>query len=103
VRTIGDEERRARLGVRHHLDRPTTSAERASSDLVGLHSSDPVSVFLSAWARVEAQPSTSGELYDRRSLVRMLGMRRTLFVVPRPRRRDGEACTKALLPVSASA
>ena len=101
VRTIGDEERRARLGVRHHLARPTTSAERAAGDLVGLHSSDPVSVFLSAWARVEGfEPEhLERELYDRRSLVRMLGMRRTLFVVPTDLAGVmDEACTKALLP-----
>lgn len=101
MRTIGEEERRARLGVRHHLARPTTSAERAASDLVGLHSSDPVSVFLSAWARVEGfQPEhLERELYDRRSLVRMLGMRRTLFVVPTDLAGVmDEACTKALLP-----
>ena len=101
VRTIGDEERRARLGVRHHLARPTTSAERAARDLVGLHSSDPVTVFLSAWARVEGfEPEhLERELYDRRSLVRMLGMRRTLFVVPNDLAGVmDEACTKALLP-----
>ncbi|HET6712819.1 MAG TPA: winged helix DNA-binding domain-containing protein [Actinomycetota bacterium] len=101
MRTIGDEERRARLGVRHHLARPTTSAERAARDLAGLHSSDPVTVFLSAWARVEGfEPEhLERELYDRRSLVRMLGMRRTLFVVPTDLAGVmDEACTKALLP-----
>ena len=52
--------------------------------MVGLHSSDPTSVFLSAWARVEGFTSADLEdaLYGRRTLVRMLGMRRTLFVVP---------------------
>jgi hypothetical protein len=36
-------------------------------------------------------------LYERRSLVRMLGMRRTLFVVPRGTAAEMDAgCTKAL-------
>ena len=54
--------------------------------MVGLHSSDPATVFLSAWARVEGfEPEhLERDLYDRRSVVRMLGMRRTLFVVPDP-------------------
>jgi len=67
--------------------------------MVGLHSSDPASVFLSAWARVEGFVPADLEdaLYRRRSLVRMLGMRRTLFVVPVDLAAVmDEACTKAL-------
>jgi hypothetical protein len=70
--------------------------------MVGLHSSDPATVFLSARARVEGFAPTDLEdaLYERRSLVRMLGMRRTLFVVPRDLAAVmDEACTKALVPV----
>ena len=69
--------------------------------MVGLHSSDPATVFLSARARVEGfEPDhLERELYDRRSVVRMLGMRRTLFVVPTDLAGVmDEACTKALLP-----
>ena len=53
--------------------------------VVALHSSDPVTVFLSAWARTSGFEPADLEraLYDERTLVRMLGMRRTLFVVPR--------------------
>ena len=98
---VGPRERRARLGVRHHLAAPASSVEEAAAAMVGLHSSDPASVYLSAWARVEAFVPADLEdaLYRRRSLVRMLGMRRTLFVV----RVDlapvmHEACTKALIP-----
>jgi hypothetical protein len=68
---------------------------------VGLHSSDPATVFLSARARVrDFLPHDLEEaLYARRSLVRMLGMRRTLFVVPRDLAPVmHEACTKALIP-----
>ena len=67
--------------------------------MVGLHSSDPTSVFLSTWARVDgfAPSDLEDSLYDRRSLVRMLGMRQTLFVVPRDLAAAmDEAYTKAL-------
>jgi len=53
--------------------------------MVCLHGTDPATVYLSAWARVEAM--TVGELedalYRARSLVKHLAMRRTLFVFPR--------------------
>lgn len=94
-------ERRARLAVRHHLARPARSVEEVVAAIVGLHSSDPVSAFLSAWARVKGFVPADLEdaLYDRRSLVRMLGMRRTIFVVPRDLAPAmDEACTKALAP-----
>ena len=49
-----------------------------------LHSTDAVTVFLSVHARANVQPAEiERELYEDRTLVRMLGMRRTLFVVPR--------------------
>ncbi len=84
-RRIDEEERRSRLGRRHHLVRSAPSVEAAAVDLVGLHSSDPATVFLSARARC---PSITVEqiehaLYDERALVRLLGMRRTMFVVDR--------------------
>jgi hypothetical protein len=53
-----------------------------ADDLVALHSSEPVSVFLSATARM-ADPSllaVEKALYDDRSVVRHHGMRRTLWV-----------------------
>jgi hypothetical protein len=79
-------ERRARLGRRQHL---AVSARAASPlevarSLVALHATDPATVFLSAAARL-AQPevtSIEAALYEQRVLVRMLGMRRTMFVVP---------------------
>jgi hypothetical protein len=101
MRKITNEERRARLATRHFLAKPAATVEEAAEAMVGLHSSDPASVFLSAWARVKGfQPADLEEaLYERRSLVRMLGMRRTLFVVPRDLAAVmDEACTKALVP-----
>ena len=84
MRTITVEERRRRLGRRHFLIAPAEAVERVAASLVGLHSSDPVTVYLSAQARVEglSVPDVERALYVERSLVRMLGMRRTLFVVP---------------------
>lgn len=90
-----------RLGLRHRLALPTGSPEEAAAGMVGLHSSDPATVFLSAWARVDGFVPADLEdaLYHRRSLVRMLGMRRTLFVAPRDLAAVmDEACTKALAP-----
>ena len=98
---VGPKERRARLGVRHHLAAPASSAEDAAEAMVGLHSSDPASVYVSAWARVDGfvPADLEGALYRRRSLVRMLGMRRTLFVVPVDLAAVmHEACTKARAP-----
>lgn len=84
MRTISVEERRRRLGKRHHLARSAGGVEIIAADLVGLHSSDPVTVYLSAWARRDGLTvdDVDAALYRDRSLVRMLGMRRTLFVVP---------------------
>lgn len=53
--------------------------------MVCLHGTDPATVYLSAWARVEAMTAADLEraLYVDRSLVKHLAMRRTLFVFPR--------------------
>jgi hypothetical protein len=50
-----DEERRARLGVRHALARSATvrCPEGAARAVVCLHATDPPSVHLSCWARVD--------------------------------------------------
>jgi Winged helix DNA-binding domain len=101
MRRIGIEERRARLGFRHRLARPAGSVEEVAAAMVGLHSSDPATVFLSVWARKTGFTPADLEdvLYSRKSLVRMLGMRRTLFVVPLDVAAVmDEACTKALVP-----
>jgi hypothetical protein len=79
-------QRRALLARRHRLaagcaaDDPVDVAR----SLVALHSTDPASVFLSAAARMRAPTVAAIEdaLYERRALLRMLGMRRTMFVVP---------------------
>jgi hypothetical protein len=86
VRTVSVAERRARMAVRHHLapgERAGTVAA-AVADIIGLHGTDPASVYLAAWARTRKVDKAAIErtLYEERALVRMLGMRRTVFVVP---------------------
>jgi hypothetical protein len=87
MRKIEVPERRARLARRHRLapgDRVSDVVEAARS-MVCLHGTDPVTVYLSAWARVEGMTVSDLEraLYGDRSLVKYLAMRRTLFVFPR--------------------
>ncbi len=79
-------QRRARLAARHFLapSARAASAAQAAAGVAVLHGTDPASVYLAVRARtagVTAQ-GVAGELYRERTLVRMLGMRRTVFVVP---------------------
>ena len=67
--------------------------------MVALHGTDPASVHLSALARLRdpAIEVTEAALYDDRTLVRMLGMRRTMFVVSREVAPVVQAaCTRAI-------
>ena len=99
-RKIDAAERRARLAARHRLAAPASDVTAAAGALVGLHSSDPVSVYLSARSRVRGFQVAHLEdaLYAERSLVRVLGMRRTMFVVPRDLAAVLDAaCTRALV------
>ncbi|MER5965158.1 winged helix DNA-binding domain-containing protein [Streptomyces sp. NPDC002057] len=88
TRTIGAAERRARIGVRHRLAGTARagSAEEVAGSLVALHGTDPASVFLAVGARLsgKAGPVADVEraLYEDRSMVRMHGMRHTVFVLP---------------------
>jgi len=80
-------ERIARLARRHRLAPESRAASplEAARAMVALHSTDAVTVFLSTWARTRGfeRVDLENALYEDRSLVRMLGMRRTLWVVPR--------------------
>ena len=88
IRSVPVAERRARLGIRHHLagSAKATDPVAVAHGLVAYHATAPASVYLAARARIDglAQETVSAALYDDRSLVRMLGMRRTMFVVPTP-------------------
>jgi len=83
VRHVGDDERRARLGVRHGL-----AAQRRFGDVVAatrgmtvLHATEPASVHLALRARVEDVTIADVEaaLYRDRTIVKQGAMRQTLF------------------------
>ncbi|MER6983150.1 winged helix DNA-binding domain-containing protein [Streptomyces carpinensis] len=87
-RHIDVAERRARLALRHRLAAGARAAspEEVARSLVALHGTDPATVYLGVGARladpVKAVPETERALYEDRALVRMHGMRHTVFVFP---------------------
>ena len=83
MRSFTGAERRARLAQRHFLAASASSIDDAVAAFVGLHATDPATPYLSLWAR---RPGFSvadldAALYQRRTLVKHLAMRRTLWVV----------------------
>jgi len=87
VRHIGDDQRRHRLARRHAivpgLRAPDVVA--ATRAMTVLHATEPATVHLSLFARVDGLRVADVEtaLQDDRKLVKQLAMRRTLFVFPR--------------------
>jgi hypothetical protein len=86
VNRITTDERRARIAVRHHVapaERVSTVLQ-AARDMVCLHASDPATVYVSVRARTTdgTIEAVDRALYEDRELVRMLAMRRTMFVIP---------------------
>ncbi len=77
------EERRRRLAVRHCLAEPAPDIPTLARQLVGLHTSDPTTPFLAVRQRISDSTVEEVEqaLYVDRSVFRMVGMRRTLFVI----------------------
>ncbi len=103
MRRVGVAERRARLARRQHLasDAPAAGVAELAGALAGLHATDPTSVMLAARRRLAGAGVETIEraLYEERSVVRMLGMRRTMFVVPVDLMPVIQAaCTAALVP-----
>ena len=80
-------ERRARIAIRHHVA-PAARVESMREVVQGvvcLHATDPSTVYLSSWARL-TDPSidlVDRALYEDRELIRMLAMRRTMFIATR--------------------
>lgn len=87
MRHVSDDERRARIGVRHALAPSfrVDSPEAATRAMTVLHATESATVYLSCWARVRSLDAADVDnaLYDQRSLVKQLAMRRTLFTFPR--------------------
>ncbi|MFC9685020.1 winged helix DNA-binding domain-containing protein [Streptomyces sp. NPDC056948] len=87
-RYIGVAERRARLALRQRLAGQARAGtpEEVAGSLVALHGTDPATVYLAVGARLadpaETVAETGRALYEDRSLVRMHGMRHTVFVFP---------------------
>ncbi|MGE0141517.1 MAG: crosslink repair DNA glycosylase YcaQ family protein, partial [Ilumatobacteraceae bacterium] len=84
---VTDRHRRARIGRRHGIaaGHRFETVEAATSAMTALHATEPTTPHLSLHARV-AQVTVNdveASLYDERSLVRVMAMRRTLFVVTR--------------------
>ena len=80
---VSSAERRGRLVERQLLGAPVATVGEVAESLVALHATDPVTVYLSVWARSRcAAEDVDAALYAERAVVRMLGMRRTVFVVP---------------------
>jgi hypothetical protein len=84
---VTDAERRARLMTRHALGRRSRVGDpvAATRAMTVLHATEPATVYLSLLARVPGitPAEIDRALYDDRSLVKQLAMRRTLFVFPR--------------------
>lgn len=84
MRHLSDSERRARLARRHGLAAPYPDLLTATRAMTVLHATEAPSVHLALRARVEGLGVQDVEraLYDDRTLVKQLAMRRTLFAFP---------------------
>ena len=84
MQRIGVPERRARLGLRHRLAGGARAGDpvEVARSLVAVHSTDPSSVYLTLLARMAGGDigCVDRALYQDRTLIRLLGMRRTVFV-----------------------
>ncbi len=87
MRSFSASERRSRLGRRHALapGHRTADPVGAARSVVALHGTDPATTFLAVLARTDGVTISDIEraLYDDRTLIRVLAMRRTVFAVPR--------------------
>jgi hypothetical protein len=84
MKRVTAEQRRRWLAHHHHLASPADRPVDVCHGLLAMHATDAATVFLSMAARLKAPEIKDIEsaLYDERTLVRILGMRRTVWVVP---------------------
>lgn len=87
MRHVDDHQRRTRLARRHALApaHRVGTPEEAAAAVVVLHATEPYGPYLAIAARAAdvTPPDVTAALEERRTLVRQLAMRRTLFVFPR--------------------
>ena len=87
MRHVSDSERRSRIARRHALSpvHRLGSVEAVTRAMTVLHATEAATVHLAVAARSEGVGPTDVDaaLYDERSVVKQLAMRRTLFVFPR--------------------
>ncbi|HEY1704831.1 MAG TPA: crosslink repair DNA glycosylase YcaQ family protein [Trebonia sp.] len=85
MRAISVQQWRRLMVRRRHLAGDAGDPETATRAVIALHATDPASVYLSVLARGSVSPlaAVARALYERRSMVRWMAMRRTLFVFPR--------------------
>ncbi len=84
---FSDQARRARLARRHalHPDHRHSHPADVALAMVALHATDPSTVHLGVAARLReaSVQAVENALYEERSLIKQLAMRRTLFALPR--------------------
>jgi hypothetical protein len=85
LRTVTVAERRNLLVQRHHLAGLASGPREVAEALIALHATDPATVYLSVLARSHSSTlaDVATALYEARSLVRWMAMRRTVFVFPK--------------------
>lgn len=85
VLNFPDLARRRRLGVRHGLAAPYDDVESATRAMTALHATEAATVHLALRARVAGVTVADVDraLYDDRTVIKQLAMRRTLFAFPR--------------------
>lgn len=84
-RFVDEAERRARLGRRHRLAPADIAASplEVAQSLTAIHGTDPGSTMLGILSRSpdSTVPDVEHALFDDRTIIRVLGMRRTLFAI----------------------
>lgn len=87
MRSLPDDERRARLARRHalHPDHRVDGPVAATRALTVLHATEQATPYLSVHARTTSTPlgDVDAALFQERSLVKHPAMRRTIFAFPR--------------------
>src|SRR5262245_21616770 len=87
MRLIDDAERRARMAGRHALapQHRVADAQAATRAMTVLHATEPATPYLALFARIDSftRADLENALFESKSLVKQLAMRRTLFVFPR--------------------